>query len=409
MRILLFTGKGGVGKTTLAAATAARLAGVGEKVLVVSTDPAHSLSDSLGVPLGPEPRELDLDDQERSISGTHLHAAEIQTRGLLDEVWSDLREHLRTLLLGAGVTELDTEELTQVPGLEDLLALGEVQRLAGEGPWETVVVDCGPTAETLRLLSLPEALSGYLERLFPTHRRVVRGMLAGMAGSDQVERWDSTADALGRLAQRLTTLTEFLTGSDTSVRLVLTPEAVVAAETRRTLTALALQRIHVDGLIANRLVPHPGAARGAAASWMRTRRREQDGVLNELSDLGVPLRTVEHRAGEPVGVGALLEVGDELYGADDPTHGLDRAPTMEVTGGGRTLDSQYSLRIAMPLHAEAEVDLARVGDELAVTVDGRRRLVALPAVLRRCLVTGAVAGDDGMTVNFRPDPDLWMR
>lgn len=409
MRILLFTGKGGVGKTTLAAATATRLATKGSKVLVVSTDPAHSLADSFGVPLGAEPCELDLTVQEQPTGGARLHAAEVQTRGLLDEAWGDLREHLRTLLMGAGVTELDTEELTQLPGVEDLLALGEVQRLASDGPWDTVVVDCGPTAETLRLLGLPEALAGYLERLFPTHRRVVRGLLAGMAGSDHVERWDSTADALGRLAERLTSLTEFLTGADTSVRLVLTPEAVVAAETRRTLTALALQRVHVDGLIANRLVPHPGSARGAAATWLRTRRGEQDGVLRELSGTGVALRTVEHRAGEPVGLQALLELGEELYGDEDPADGSERVPAMEVVGGGRTLDSQYSLRIAMPLHTGAELDLARIGDELAVTVDGRRRLIALPAVLRRCLVTGAVAGDDGVTVTFRPDPELWMR
>lgn len=404
MRILLFTGKGGVGKTTLAAATAARLAGQGNKVLVVSTDPAHSLGDAFGATLGPEPQEV-ADD-----GGTGLYAAEVHTRGLVDDVWGELREHLRTMLLGAGVTELDAEELTLLPGAEDLLALGEVHRLACSGLWDIVIVDCGPTAETLRLLALPEALAGYLERLFPTHRRVVRGLLAGVAGSDNVERWDSVADALGRLAEKLEALTALLAAADTSVRLVLTPEAVVAAETRRTLTALALQEIRVDGLVANRVVPHPGAARGAAANWMRTRRAEQESVLDGLrAATDLPVRTVEHRATEPVGVPALVEVGAELYEGTDPLAGAERAPAMEVTGGGRTMDSEYALRIALPLHLDAELDLARVGDELAVTVDGRRRLVALPAVLRRCMVTGAVAGDDGVTVAFRPDPELWMR
>jgi arsenite-transporting ATPase len=409
VRVLLFTGKGGVGKTTLAAATAAQLAASGRKSLVVSTDPAHSLGDALAAPLGAHPSELD--------SG--LFAAQIDPRGLVDDAWRELREHLRTVLAGAGVDEMDAEELTVLPGVEELLALAEVHRLAQAGPWESVVVDCGPTAETLRLLALPEAFAGYLERLFPTHRRVVRGLLAGMAGSSTVERWDSTADALSRLAEHLDVLRALLADTkSTSVRLVLTPERVVAAETRRTLTALALQGIRVDGVIANRLVPNPGSARGAAAAWLRTRRAEQDAVLAELrqsaelTGMGeLAVRTVDHRAAEPVGLAALLEVAEQLYNGSDPFRsGITGAtPLLEVSGGGRGEDAEYVLRIALPLPDDAELDLARVGDELAVTVNGRRKLVALPSLLRRCVVTGAEMDETGLAVRFRPDPDLWMR
>ncbi|GAA4614108.1 ArsA family ATPase [Saccharopolyspora hordei] len=403
MRTLLFTGKGGVGKTTLAAATATHVARAGGKVLVVSTDPAHSLGDALGVELGAEPAEVRLDQAV-------LHAAEVQTRALVDGTWDVLREHLRTVLQGAGVDEVDAEELTVLPGVEDLLALTEVHRLAASGLWDTVLVDCGPTAETLRLLALPESLAGYLERLFPAHRRAVRGLLAGIAGSDQVQRWDAVADGLGRLAERLAALKDLLTGPGTSVRLVLTPESVVAAETRRTLTALALQQVRVDGLVANRVVPDPGSARGAAAQWLRTRRREQEAVLDSLrAATDLPVRVVEHRAAEPVGAEALQALGAELYGQADPLEDPSSAPVMRVVGGGRSLDAEYELQIGLPLHPGAELDLARVGDELAITVDGRRRLVALPAVLRRCVVTSAIAGDDGLTVRFRPDPEQWMR
>ncbi|MER2092729.1 MAG: ArsA family ATPase, partial [Saccharopolyspora rectivirgula] len=171
MRILLFTGKGGVGKTTLAAATAAHVASRGGKVLVVSTDPAHSLGDAFGVALGAEPAEV-----RSSSQGLALHAAEVDTRSLVDDAWGELREHLRTLLQGAGVEEVAAEELTVLPGVEDLLALTEVHRLAVSGEWDAVLVDCAPTAETLRLLALPEALANYLERLFPAHRRAVRGL-----------------------------------------------------------------------------------------------------------------------------------------------------------------------------------------------------------------------------------------
>ncbi|WP_367130964.1 ArsA family ATPase [Saccharothrix sp. HUAS TT1] len=399
-RLLLFTGKGGVGKTTLAAATATALAAAGRKALVVSTDPAHSLGDAFGVPLSGHVEEVD----GAGSSGV-LHAVQVDPRALVDDAWRDLREHLRTVLAGAGVDELDAEELTVLPGVEELLALSEVRRLAGGGPWDVVVVDCGPTAETLRLLALPEAFASYLERLFPTHRRVVRGLLAGVAGSAAVEKWDATADALGRLAEELEQLRELLTSPTTSVRLVLTPERVVAAETRRTVTALALQGIRVDGVVANRVVPDPGDDRGPAAGWLRTRRAEQDAVLAELADLG-SVRAVGHRAAEPVGTTALLDLAQGLYQGRDPLDGVadDRPPlTVERTG-----DQEYTLRLALPV-GDSALDLARVGDDLAVTVDGRRRLVALPSLLQRCLVTGAELDDTGLAVRFAPDPDLWMR
>ncbi|TDV40403.1 arsenite efflux ATP-binding protein ArsA [Actinophytocola oryzae] len=358
--MLLFTGKGGVGKTTLAAATAARLAVGGHKVFVVSADPAHSLGDVFGVPVSADPSEVD----------TCLYAAHVDARGLADRSWQAIRREIRGFL--PGLSDVDAAELTVLPGVDELLALTEVARLAADGPWEVVVVDCGPTAETLRLLALPEAIGGYLERL-----------------------------SVGRhLADRVGALRDVLVDpARTSVRLVLTPERIVVAETRRTLAALALRGVRVDSLVVNRLVPKAGRWRGPAASWLRVRRAEQEAVLSELdASMTLPLRRVEHRAAEPVGVRSLLGLADELYGETDPLEGAGpyATPLLSV----RSAPGGYELTVTLPLTDESTVELARVGDELSVTVDGVRRLVALPVLLRRHEVTDATTGPDGLVVRF---------
>ncbi|RZQ63193.1 ArsA family ATPase [Amycolatopsis suaedae] len=378
MRILLFTGKGGVGKTTLAAATAASVAGRGAKTLVVSTDPAHSLGDAFGAEVGSEPSEVD----------TRLHVAQVDSRGLVDDSWQSLRSELRAVLAGAGIDALDAEELTVLPGVDELLALTEVRRLAESGPWETVIVDCGPTAETLRLLSLPEAVSGYLARLFARPSR----------------RWSGMSGPVRRLTAHVESLRTLLTDpAVTTVRLVLTPERVVVAETRRTLTALALRGIRVDGVVVNRLVPAPGIWRGAAANWLRTRRGQQDRVVGELVAAGLRPTLVEHRAAEPVGLAALRDIAQDLYGDSDPLagRGNEAAPLLKVS----EVEDGFELRVAVPLGRESTVDLARVDDDLAVTVDGFRRLIALPELLRPYRITGAESDADGLVVSLAHDPD----
>jgi arsenite-transporting ATPase len=382
MRILLFTGKGGVGKTTLAAATAAALAGRGRKTLVVSTDPAHSLGDAFAMLLTAEPYEV----------GACLHAVQVDSRSLVDNVWQDLRGQLRSALAGVGIESLDAEELTVLPGVDEVMALTEVQRLAENGPWDTVVVDCGPTAETLRLLALPEAISGYLTKLFGWQAKVGIG----------TPRSGNVTDSVQRLGAHLQSLRTLLTDpSITTVRLVLTPERVVVAEARRTLSSLALRGIRVDGLIANRLMPAPGRWRGSAACWLRTRRTQQNEVLAELAAAGLGaniVRPVEHRAVEPVGLPALLEIAKELYGGLDPLAGYGKSvtPLLQVSesGGG------YRLRIALPLGRDTPLDLARVDDDLAITVDGFRRLIALPELLRSCQISGAESDAQGLLVSL---------
>ena len=393
MRVLLFTGKGGVGKTTASAATAAAAAARGSKVLVLSTDPAHSLGDALGVRLGGEPTEVD----------TGLYAMQVDAQRAFEQSWREVQRYLAALLERAGVDALQAEELTVLPGAEEVLALLEVTRQATTGPWDLVVVDCAPTGETLRLLALPEALTWYVERVFPAQRRALRAVrpLLSRVSVPAVPRED-VFDAVERLHRELLQVRAVLTSPATSVRLVLTPEAVVVAEARRTLTSLALYGYRVDGLLANRVFPLSEDA--FVAGWAAAQAAQLEAVRADAD--GLPVLVSPFRAQEPVGLPALLELGRELYGDADPAPELrDLPPLMEV----RPSSDGFELRLALPLARLEDLDLTRTGDELAVTVAGHRRVLALPSALRRCTVAGASLTGGRLVVRFEPDPALWMR
>lgn len=392
-RVLLFTGKGGVGKTTASAATAAAAAARGRKALVLSTDPAHSLSDALGVPLGATPTEVD----------TGLYAMQVDAQRAFERTWRDIQGYLTAVLERAGVDALQAEELTVLPGAEEVLALLEVTRQVTTGPWDLVVVDCAPTGETLRLLALPEALSWYVEKVFPVQRRALRAVrpLLSRVSGPAVPRED-VFDAVERLHRELLQVRAVLTAPTTSVRLVLTPEAVVVAEARRTLTSLALYGYRVDGLIANRVFPP--SQDPFVAGWAAAQAEQLEGVRRDAD--GLPVHVAPYRAAEPVGLAALTELGLELYAAQDPAADCPDGPALLDVQ--RTPDG-FELSLALPLARREDLDLARAGDELVVTVAGHRRVLALPSALRRCTVAGASLAAGRLVVRFEPDPDLWMR
>jgi len=390
VRVLLFTGKGGVGKTTTAAATAALAASRGCKTLVLSTDPAHSLADALGVPVGSVPIEVD----------TGFYAVQVDTQLAFERTWRDVQDYLRGVLERAGVDALQAEELTVLPGAEEVLALLELRRQVASGRFDLVVVDCAPTGETLRLLALPEALRWYVEKVFPAQRRAlraVRPLLSRVSGPAVPH--DSVFEAVARLHTQLSEVRELLTAPTTSVRLVLTPEAVVVAEARRTLTSLALYGYRVDGLVANRVFAASGD--GWTAGWVAAQQQQLAAVRRDTAPL--PMLESAYAAGEPVGLQALIDVGEALYGDQDPSRS---EPVEDLVGVTQDRDG-FLLSLALPLARLEDVDLARSGDELVVTVGGRRRLLALPGALCRCTVTGARLLGGRLVVRFEPDPALW--
>jgi arsenite-transporting ATPase len=384
VRILLFTGKGGVGKSTVAAATAALSAGSGRRTLVLSTDAAHSLADAYGVTIGREAEQVAPD--------LFVHQVDAQRR--FEQSWAEIQGYLLSVLEVAGVDPVAAEELTVIPGAEAVLALLALRLHALSGEWDTVIVDCAPTAETLRLLALPEALGWYMTRVFPVERRVVRVLkpvLTRAAGVPMPE--DDVFVAVERLHAELDELRGLLTGPDAGVRLVLTPEQVVLAEARRSFTTLSLFGYRVDGVIANRVFPA-----GGDDEWRQGWVAAQAQVLDEVeqSFTGLPVWQSEYRPSEPVGLPALLDLGRALYAGADPLDAPASDAPMRIT---RNAEGAV-LRLRLPFVGRSDVDLARDGDDLVVTVASYRRLLTLPAGLARHRVAGARVDGGELQVRF---------
>ncbi|MGA9747040.1 MAG: ArsA family ATPase [Nocardioides sp.] len=386
MRIVLFTGKGGVGKTTAAAGTATLAARGGARTLVLSTDAAHSLADAFGVPVGPEPTPV----------AERLFVQQVDAQRRFERSWAEIQGYLLNVLDAAGVDPITAEELTVIPGAEEVLALLELRLQVVSGNWDLVVVDCAPTAETLRLLALPEALGWYMDRVFPAERRIVKALRPVLAKATGVPMpQDTVFDAIERLHRDLEEVQRLLTGEEASVRLVLTPETVVVAEARRSLTSLSLFGYRVDGVVANRVFPADGAD-----DWRKQWVVAQAAVLDEIrqSFVGIPVWLSDYLPGEPVGVDALADFAAAAYGADDPLALPEGDGPMTV----RRTRTGATLRIALPFADKSDIDLARHGDELVVTVGPYRRLLSLPAALARHAVAGARVEDGSLQVRFRP-------
>lgn len=403
MRVVLFTGKGGVGKTTTAAATAVQAARKGIKTLVMSTDSAHSLGDALGVDLATTALDAGpVVDVESGLCALQLSAAHSVRRS-----WRSVQDYLLTILNAVGVDPVVADEVTELPGADEIVALLELRAQVESGPWDLVVVDCAPTAETLRLLALPEALTWHLEKLMPAQRGLLRTLRpAAQAAAGLPLPGVDVVGTLRRWRESLRDIQSVLTAESTSVRLVLTSEKVVIAESRRTLTALGLHGVAVDQVVVNRVFPEADAGSthgGWLAGWNEAQQRGLSEVRQSFDPL--PIVITPYLSQEPVGTEALAALAEARSGDIRDVLMTPSVHVMSVRpeGGG------YLLTLPLPLVAAGEVDLKRRDDELLICVGAHRRVLALPSVLRRCFVTGATVRDATLRVRFLPDEKVWPR
>jgi arsenite/tail-anchored protein-transporting ATPase len=384
-RVVLFTGKGGVGKTTTAAATALHCADAGRRTLVLSTDPAHSLADAFGVPLGPLAAPV----------ADGLWGQQLDAQDRLEEAWAEIKGYLVEVLAWAGVDGIEAEELSMLPGLDEVFALADIRSHAESGEWDVVVVDCAPTAETLRLLSLPEILSWYMDRVFPMGRRVTRliGPVVSRLSSVPVAG-DEVFAATRQFYDRLDGVRELLTDPRrTSVRLVVNPERMVIAEARRTHTYLSLFGYRVDAVVANRLLPDE-----IQDPWFATWKETHATHLATIEEgfAPVPVLRAELAPDELVGLAALRHFAAGLYGELDPAARLFEGEVFHVRSEG----DDMVLVLPLPGADEDDLALGLLDDELLVRLGPHRRAMVLPDSLRRRPVGSASLRDGRLEVRF---------
>jgi arsenite-transporting ATPase len=392
MRLILYLGKGGVGKTTLAAATAARSAQLGKRTLIVSTDLAHSLADALDTTLAAEPRQI----------APNLWAQEINA---LDEVrnnWGKVQEYLATSLKNQGMSDVAAEEMALIPGMDEIVALLHIHRQAQEGVFDVIVVDAAPTGETVRLLSMPETFLVYANRLkgwrsvaLSAARPLLRQFLPGV----------NVLESLEKLNAQVAVLRATLTDPDvSSYRLVVNPEKMVIKEALRAETYLALYDYPIDGVLCNRVLP---ADQRYHDQLLRDMVAQQRGYYDTIHSTFTPLPVwdVPYSSREILGVEALAKLGAQIWAGDDPTKIYYRGNPQQVTKDG----DRYILRLPLPHVELAKVIMTKKGDELVVEVGNFKRDIMLPTVLAPMEATVAKMVDGALEVTFEepaPQPSV---
>jgi len=389
MRVVLFTGKGGVGKTTVAAATAMRSARAGRRTLVMSTDPAHSLGDSFEVEIGAEPTPI----------VDNLWGQQVDAQERLEDNWREIQDYFIQVMNWAGTETIQAEELTVIPGLDEIFALIDVKTHVESGNYDMLVVDCAPTAETLRLLSLPEIMNWYIERIFPVERKVVKAVRPIVSKMTTLPiAGDKVFAAIERLHRNLDDVKTILTDERmSSVRLVVNPEKMVIAEARRTYTYLGLFGYRVDAVVVNRIIP--SEVNDPYFGKWKDIQAEHLATVHESFE-PVPILEARLFDREMVGVPLLVDMGQEVYGERDATAVLYHDDPIRVRKRG----TGYVLSMRLPFVSRDDMDIHRRGEELFVRVGSYKRDLILPQTLKRMVVREATFAGDHLEIAFARAP-----
>src|SRR3954471_138181 len=388
-RTILYTGKGGVGKTSVAAATARRCAAAGQRTLVLSTDPAHSLADSLGVPLGGEPTRV----------SEHLDGQQVQAQEELERNWAAMQEWLGEMLVERGVDRISAEELTVPPGMDELFSLLQIRRQGETGDYDVIVVDCAPTGETLRLLSFPDVARWWIEKVFPQQSRILDAARPFARAVLDVDLPGAPVlDEVERLVRNLVAMNELLRDRErVSLRLVMNPDRMVVDEARRTFTYLNLYGFLTDAVVVNRVFPEEvGAYFGA---W---RERQQEHLATVRDAFApVPVLTAPYFEEEVVGAAMLDRLGEAVFAQQDAGAVLHASLSRELQVGPH----KARLRIDLPFAERGDVSVKKLGLELIVRVDGQKRTLMLPPSLGDYVPAGPSLEDGALHVTFDAPAD----
>jgi arsenite/tail-anchored protein-transporting ATPase len=383
-RTILYTGKGGVGKTSVAAATARLAAAQGVDTVVLSTDPAHSLADCLEVAVGSEPTQV----------GERLWAQQVAAQDEMERNWAAVQDWLGEMLLERGVDRISAEELTVPPGMDELFSLLQIKRHHEEERFGCVIVDCAPTGETLRLLSFPDVARWWLQKVFPQSSQMLNAARPfARAVLDVTLPGEAVLDDVQRLVRNLIAMNEILRDNErVSVRLVMTPDRMVVDEARRTFTYLNLYGYLTDAVIVNRVFPEEvGAYFGP---W---RERQLSALADvEAAFAPVPVLRAPYFGEEVVGGEMLDRLGERVFNGHDPAAVLHDALTQELVVGANAAE----LRLDLPFADKGDISLKKIGLELVVRVDGHKRTLMLPPALGDYQPTGASFDGAALHVTF---------
>jgi arsenite-transporting ATPase len=383
-RTILYTGKGGVGKTSVAAATARRIAAGGQRTPVLSTDPAHSLADALQVEIGGEPTKV----------ATNLHAQQVLAQDQLERHWSAVSEWLGGLLMERGVDRIAAEELTVPPGGDELFSLLVLKAHVESGEWDSIIVDCAPTGETLRLLSFPDAARWWLDKVLGKEQSMLSAArpFARMFLDIQLPD-EKVVNEIQRLVGNLVAMHDLLRdASRVSMRLVMTPDRMVVAEAMRTYTYLNLYGYLTDAVVVNRVFPDE-LSDGYFGAWHAVQQEQLEMVASAFA---VPVLKAPYFASEVIGPERLDELGAAIFSDSDPATVLHDRLTQELS----VADGTASLRLDLPFAERGDVSLKKIGLELVVRVDGHKRTILLPGALAGFKPTSAVLEGGSLVVGF---------